>query len=410
MTAASPRAYNGSVARWALVIALAAAGGCYRPVAGVACAVRCDSAAGSAACPTGLSCFDGLCRASASDTCTEPTDGAVSDVVPDDGMTDGVSDACYTYGTGLIAYQSCETMTPTLTFPAAYNTASCGDATYRRTGGICFAVAHHIDVFTNVTLSGPLPLILVADTININGTITSMAGTGSGCPVAVDGVGGGGGAGGTAGDIGGAGGAGTGGGAAGANLPTMLASLRGGCSGGAGYHAVPATSTGYGGSGGGVIYLIAPLGITFGNGVHLNAPGAYGEGGAGGGGNGGGAGGSGGLIAIDTNNLTLGVGTVLCAEGGGGGGGGSKTGMSGGGSDGGSGCSSSNGGGAGIGGGGNGGDGSTGTFGNPGFSQAFIDGGGGGGGGAAGYVRGYGQGTVTRLTSGQVTSSPAVSP
>ncbi len=252
---------------------------------------------------------------------------------------------------------------------------------------VCAVVAHEIDIDNTVTVTGPLPLVLVATSvINVTGSLgvsshPSAPGAGAdwtGCNTLAlaGGPDGEGGAGGTLDPSfpGGFGGASQSAGPAPQVPATPFAALHGGCEGGTGSSAALSPT-----DSGGAVYLMAPT-ITVTGGIEANG----GDGAGGAAGNGGGyGGGSGGMIALDAATIAIGGGT-LQARGGGGGGGGAA-----------------NGGGT-MGDGGQGGSpgGNAGGFGGNGYmtptpafsggtgsmAQEGIAGGGGGGGGGAGAI------------------------
>jgi hypothetical protein len=321
-------------------------------------------------------------------------------------------DGCESFGTGLFVYTYCQGALPApIPMPTAFDTAACAGAGYDPVaiagGNVCVVFASTITVPGGLTATGPLPLVLVANDVDISGTIKSSAGAGFACSLVMDGASGGGGAGGTAGGSGGAGGAGDGGTNASASPVSAITQIRGGCVGGSGDNKSAASGTGNAGFGGGVIYVIGRSSVTLRGSSQLLAPGLGGQGGTTGGNGGGGGGGGGGLIAIDTNGLSVEQNVHLCAEGGAGGGGAGKSTTSGDGGPGGDGCALfPAGGGQGVNGGGLGGDGDSGTSGMAGSNEVMMASGGGGGGGGAGWIFGFGAGTA--LAIGSTGPSPPV--
>jgi hypothetical protein len=187
-----------------------------------------------------------------------------------------------------------------------------------------------IDGMRTLSAHGARPLVLVAASITINGTIdvashvngqsgpgANMPGCNAGNPP--DANAGGGGQGGSFGGVGGAGGN-QDGQASSRGTPGMTiaaTTLRGGCPGADG-----GDGGGGGGDGGGAVLLVANA-ITFGMDGKINASGASGRG-ASAGRKGGGGAGSGGMIAFDAMTITIGGNTQLWANGGHGGGGSSN--------------------------------------------------------------------------------------
>ncbi len=255
---------------------------------------------------------------------------------------------------------------------------------------------------TTLGADGDLPLVIIANTIQIEGTldVASHRGgqdgpgaTSTGCPGTTSASGVGGGFGGTFGGVGGGGGDedGTNNGGKPGTIPTVT-TLRGGCSGGSGGNGPDGAEPG------GAVLLIANS-ITLGTLGTINASGAGGRGGASGR-EGGAGGGSGGMIVFVTPTISLGTSAAIFANGGHGGGGSdnSTTALSG--TDP-SGPMSGGTSGIGTGGGGDGG---------PGFPATARDGGdgtnndgAGGGGGGAGIIRVYGGAT---LSGAQVSPQP----
>lgn len=194
---------------------------------------------------------------------------------------------------------------------------------------VCVIAASSITIDAMRTLSahGPRPLVLVASSITINGTIDvashigGQTGAGAnmpGCdagnnPTSSKGGGGQGGSfGGTGGNGGDQDGQSSSRGTAGATIAATT--LRGGCPGADG-----GNGGGAGGDGGGAVLLVANA-ITLGMDGKINASGASGHG-ASQGHKGGGGAGSGGMIALDAMTITVGGNTQLWANGGHGGGG-----------------------------------------------------------------------------------------
>jgi hypothetical protein len=175
--------------------------------------------------------------------------------------------------------------------------------------------------------TGPMPLLLVADTIDIEGKVevqsevraAAQGPSAEECPLGAAGLNGGG-AGGSYNSAGGDGGApngatNSGGSAVPAPVPSSMwtaARFVGGCSGGVG----GGPAGGPPGFGGGAVYLAAKT-ITIGSAGSINASGAAGLGAKGPGG-GGGGGGAGGAIVFDTSMLTI-AGSAFANGGGGGG-------------------------------------------------------------------------------------------
>jgi len=194
---------------------------------------------------------------------------------------------------------------------------------------VCVIAASSITINAARTLSasGGRPLVLIATSIVINGTIdvASHVGgqrgpgaTSSGCDAGnnPDSNNGGGGQGGSFGTKGGDGGNQDGQNSSRGTAGNLLspAALRGGCPGANG-----GDGGGAGGDGGGALLLIADT-ITFGPGGTINASGASG-GGASNGQKGGGGGGSGGMIAVSAMMITVDANAQIFANGGHGGGG-----------------------------------------------------------------------------------------
>ena len=177
-----------------------------------------------------------------------------------------------------------------------------------------------VEAGANLTIKGPIPLIVVADIAIIDGIIMTDAGSGSGScfPQAINGVNGnmgcsGGGAGAAFAGTGGQGG--TCSGASGAaptaaNGEPMQLELRGGCKGGK-----AGTTGGDGGPGGGGLQISATTSIRI-SGM-ISAPGRGGL--AGSGFTGGGGGGSGGAIFLEAPSIVMTNTAHVCANGGAGG-------------------------------------------------------------------------------------------
>ena len=252
-----------------------------------------------------------------------------------------------------------------------------------------------------LTVDGSMPLIIVADTVNVDGTILVNAGRGDpDCSVVVNGSQsascGAGGAGGAFGAMAGSGGAcqGSGNPTGGAAVGSAsLAPLRGGCTGG--HSGAPGgTTAGGSGLGGGALQISARLnlhvtgtisapGLGGGAGT-ANSNGCAGAGCAAGGG----GGGSGGAIFLESVSVAVAASGRLCANGGGGGGGAANGAASG--STGGDGLCTEMAATAGVGSGGGGGGANGGYSMHPtGYTAASIstDDGGGGGGGSVGRIR-----------------------
>jgi hypothetical protein len=194
----------------------------------------------------------------------------------------------------------------------------------------CVILAQSITIDAGVTLSayGGKPLVLAANSIDIEGTLdvashiggtTGPASPSSACDRGTNAADPGGGQGGSFGGQGASGGAsqyGTPGGTAGNAL--TISSLQGGCPGGTGGGGAS------GGAGGGVV-LIATSVLTIGNAGRIDASGAAGSGAAANH-HGGGGGGSGGLIVLQSGSILLNGNAQVYANGshGGGGSGGSN--------------------------------------------------------------------------------------
>ena len=195
------------------------------------------------------------------------------------------------------------------------NSALCASAKLEPSSFTCVITGRSITipVGAKVTVVGVNPLILLADTITINGTLdgASHRGTADGPGAnssfcAINGIAptigrgrsdGGGGFGGSFGAKGGSGGSGGDDGVAGGPADAIATTLlHGGCAGGAG-----AGTGGVAGHGGGAVSLNAKTSMTI-DGV-VNASGASGAGGRTSGG--GGGGGSGGMIVLDAPMVSV---------------------------------------------------------------------------------------------------------
>jgi hypothetical protein len=364
---------------WVVLLA-----GCYKPAHEQPCTVACP-------CPSGLTCSEGVCVDS-NGGC-----GGVADARAIDAPLPDAEPGCFyaTQGGFFDTIEFCLDKLsgrglsgPIVTDPGS---PSCDFDIWGLGNNFCVISARTLSVSGSVPVVGSRPLLLVAETITLSGSIdaTSYGGapTGPGaddpfCSLRINGnfgtEGGAGGAGGSFGGVGGTGGdCNTLRGPSGAPVAQRPASLRGGCPGSSGGLQ---NGSNFGHSGG-AVYLLAEMTIDLGSGTIL----AGGEGGgASTGGGGGGGGGSGGLIVLDAPIVSTGTALVL-ANGGGGGGGSSQSVL---GSDGSEQSSVA----AAAGGMGDvtGGDGSTGMNGAPGTtgkgSGGGTVGGGGGGGGGAGYI------------------------
>lgn len=338
---------------------------------------------------------------------TELPDAGAPDAPPD-----VPADALTCYGTGLLRLCLDQPLPATITLAGIVDTtidtgcievAQFGDAP-----PLCVFAAQSFTIIDAVSVRGARPLVLVADLgIRIENMIdvTSRQGKrGPGSQLACGS--GGGGADGTAGAGGGAAGSfhfrggpgatGQSGAALGhaSLLPEPILDVRGGCPGFRG-GAASGGSRSQSGDGGGAFYAIAngPIDVTASGSID-----ASGSGGGGGdaGGSGGGGGGAGGFIALDGTVVTI-AGPVFARGGGGGGGGGSTA-------DGQPGANpaapigQTAGGAGGATGGGPGADGCGGNpvgtdGGFPAVNPAAA--GGGGGGGSCGYIRIYGDRSIT---------------
>ena len=315
----------------------------------------------------------------------------------------GSADAQQCFSVSQLGVNVCLTAPPTGTTSVTSNTSidtnmvgsnplQCKQLQISSTPGLCVIAAATITIDATRVLSarGNAPLVLVATTININGTIDVASHTGpaqrgpganaAGCNAGTNPVASGGGQGGSFGSEGGAGGdqdnQSSSGGLAGAALvPTTL---RGGCAGARG-----GGNGGNGGDGGGAVLLIATT-INFGQDGAINASGGYGRG-ASTNDKGGGGAGSGGMIALSAMTIVVGTNTQIFANGAGGGGGSDNNNGQNGSEP--TSASSTNSGGAGD----NGGDGGDGfpASSRDGFDGAGGNNGGGGGGGGAGIIHNY---------------------
>ncbi len=275
-------------------------------------------------------------------------DAGIADAAIDaasDAATDARADADSPSCFGPAGWTVCLAVLPTRTFtpPAVIDTDSSPEClkaipkTWSTAGqpDACFVTARTIDVTTSVSVTGTLPLVLVAtDSISIGARIdaASHRGGASGpnaspavCPSYTtapqpSNVAGfaGGGAGGSFATAGGAGGAGNGT-TTNRGLPTGAvstrpATLRGGCRGQNGGNGLAAG--GQGGAGGGALYLVAGVSITLSPAGVVNVSGAGGTGGAKY--TGGGGGGAGGFVAIHAPSIVTAAGSSILANGGGG--------------------------------------------------------------------------------------------
>ena len=297
---------------------------------------------GVACCGGSYSAEDAAVNDAGSDPDTgSPADAASPlDTGSDAGFADSSAPSCF----GPAGWTVCLTILPTKTFvpPATIDTETSSDCltsipTSWSSAGqpdACIIAARTITITSGVTVTGKLPLVLVAtDSITVGARLEVASHRGGAvgpgansadCPAYttapqpsnVAGFGGGG-AGASFGTVGGAGGPGNGT-ATNRGLPTVAETahpktLRGGCrgqSGGAGL--APA---GIGGNGGGAVYLVAGNTITLMPSGAINASGA----GATGGGHysGGAGGGSGGMIALHAASIAASAGATLVANGGG---------------------------------------------------------------------------------------------
>lgn len=250
-----------------------------------------------------------------------------------------------------------------------------------------------------VTVTTADNLVVIADVIEIGGTL-AVAANGTGCspPDASQqsGNGGGGGGGATRGGLGGMSSS-AGSTTAGGEQTIKPAALASGCRGGSGAQGAMDSSGegGAGGLGGGALHLIATQSIAVEGAIEANgAPGDFGRLGSSNSGGGGGGGGAGGFIILDSQSIALIGQARVIALGGGGGGGGSLQAAG----DAGDGCTGGSGG---LGGGGEGGDG-CGVDGEAAGGTGAGSAGGGGGGGALGYVFSHGDPAVEATDGVQV--------
>ncbi len=365
---------------------LALLAGCYRGAAEKPCAITCP-------CPSGLTCgADGLCRDSHGGC---GIDAALPDAPPDAPMPDAQNGCFYAAQGGFFdSIQWCTSKLSGQTLDTAITTDATSPSCAMDQWGLsqyCVIIAHTLTINGKVEVTGARPLLLVADTIMVNGVLdattygANSVGAGAddpSCMRPTDAVygesGGAGGAGGSFGAQGGAGGTcGTVSGPQPALAVGQPAGLRGGCPGSSGGSSPGATNRG---RSGGALYLLAGATIDFGTGSEILAGGEGGGGSSGGAG--GGGGGSGGMIVLDAPSVMT-ANVLVLANGGGGGGGSSLSAGGGSGSE-----QSSIAAAAGGIGDVPGGPGSTGTTGSPGTKGKGMSatlGGGGGGGGGAGY-------------------------
>lgn len=325
--------------RWSLVLVALGAAGCYQ-VPDDSCAIRCDPAAATPTCPSGLTCgADSLCFAGTA--CSERPDAASVDAPDTDAPIAVDGSTCY--GTGLVIY--CPTTLPpsrviTGATPLMVDTSDpaseCTQIIIANGVELCVIAADSLVIDGRIRAVGRRPLVLFGRTsLSINGLVDVSAGgagtssstcaSASGANSPVLGKSAGGGAGGSFGGSGGQGGTAN----DGINAPPIamatlpLGSVRGGCAGGSGGQSSQGDGGGDGGLPGGAVYLLSagPIVVT---GV-INASGSGGGGGYGSGtlgmNTGGGGGGSGGLIFLEAPSATLQASSTLLAHGGGGGGG-----------------------------------------------------------------------------------------
>lgn len=331
---------------------------------------------------------------------------------------DAAPDAMKCYGTGLLTICR-EPPTGDLILAGTFSTgvdSRCEVLPQIDARELCVITAGAITIRDGLAVVGGRPLVLLADTtIRIENVLDAASvrgdknGPGAQLQCGTDGngsdgssSGSAGGAGGTFGFRGGNGADGAAGASDGFGSPlvTPLFDVRGGCPGfRAG--AVNSGSRAQGGSGGGAVYLLAGEAIEVTSTGSINASGAGGQ--RGDVASGGGGGGAGGLIVLDAPTVTVG-GELFARGGGGGGGGGTAPGTNG--LEATSATSGAGGGAAGTSGGGSGAPGCGGPNGTvggfPTTNPATF--GGGGGGGACGYIRIYGNRTITG------TLSPAPTP
>jgi hypothetical protein len=266
-----------------------------------------------------------------------PVTGSGSDAAMNNG-----SDASWCWSVAGVSVNVCVGTQPTGTITVSSNTSidtgSTGTgplqckALVAGSTNVCVIAASSIDINNNATLSahGARPLVLIASTIRIDGTldvashVNGQSGPGanmSGCspgnpsPNNRGGGGQGGSFGGTGGDGGDQDGQPMSHGRAGMAL--MPTTLRGGCPGANG-----GDGGGARGDGGGAVLLIADS-IQLGSNSAINASGASGRG-APQGRKGGGGAGSGGMIALSATTIAVGANTAIWANGGAGGSGSSN--------------------------------------------------------------------------------------
>ncbi|MEO7731048.1 MAG: hypothetical protein ABIY55_08765 [Kofleriaceae bacterium] len=291
-------------------------------------------------CPDGLTCSEGgVCEppGTIGNIDAAPIDGTTAD--PRDAPTVDARPTAFCAGT---FQRACLDLAPTTDVTLATQTidtsnpAICAPAMLTPSILACVITGRSITIpaGTTVTVIGRNPLVLLADTITISGTLDVAShrgatdGPGANSPFcATNGVApttgsgradGGGGSGGSFGRKGGnGGGGGEDGLAGGAPDAIPLALLHGGCGGGSG-----AGTGGLGGHGGGAVALNAKTTLII-DGV-VNASGASGAGGKTGGG--GGGGGAGGMIVLDASTVTV---TGQCFANGGGAGEGANIGANG---------------------------------------------------------------------------------
>jgi hypothetical protein len=364
--------------------------GCYKPAHEHACAITCP-------CPAGLTCSAGVCVDSTGSCGGGVADARPIDAPPDAPLPDAHAGCFYARQGGFFdSIEFCVDGLGGTSFGGMISTdltsSSCAFDSWGLGNNFCVIIGSTVGVSGAVTVTGARPLLIVAKSITLAGSLDATTygngGQGPGADAAscavpsngTDGMEGGtGGAGGSFGGVGGAGGGcNTLVGPSGVPAASRPTNLRGGCPGSDGGNQSGVTNRGHGG---GAVYMLAETSIDLGSGAIF-------AGGEGGGtstsGGGGGGGGSGGLLVFDAPSVATGTATVLAN--GGGGGGGSSSSVSGG--AGGEQLSASAPGVAGIGdvsggSGSMGGDGAPGRIGNGG---SLGTGGGGGGGGGAGYI------------------------
>ncbi len=252
-----------------------------------------------------------------------------------DGGTDGGKDASHCRKVDELSVTVCLAAQPSGTLVISSNTHIDTDgvgngmlqcrALESGSTDVCVLAAQSITIDEGVILSasGSKPLVLVADALDISGTVDiashrggqrGPAANASGCNPGADPTAGGGGQGGSFGTVGGVGGdqdpLPNTRGLAGQSLVSKT--LRGGCAGASG-----GGSPDTGGAGGGALLAFATSIAIRGTGV-INASGEAGVGGQAGD-HGGGGGGSGGMIALAAPTITLMSGGQIFANGAGGG-------------------------------------------------------------------------------------------